>query len=35
MASELKRAALPAVIGLMGVAAYALLQITAPQPAQS
>ena len=33
MASELKRAALPAVIGLMGVAAYALLQITAPQPA--
>ena len=33
MASELKRAALPAVIGLMGVAAYGLLQITAPQPA--
>jgi RND family efflux transporter MFP subunit len=33
MASELKRAALPAVIGLMGVAAYTLLQITAPQPA--
>ena len=33
MVSELKRAALPAVIGLIGVAAYALLQITAPQPA--
>ena len=33
MVSELKRAALPAVIGLIGVAAYALLQVTAPQPA--
>ena len=32
MVSELKRAALPAVIGLVGVAAYTLLQITAPQP---
>ena len=33
MVRELQRAALPAVIGLMGVAAYTLLQITAPQPA--
>ena len=33
MVSELKRAALPVVIGLVGVAAYILLQITAPQPA--
>jgi RND family efflux transporter MFP subunit len=33
MVSELKRAALPIVIGLVGVAAYILLQITAPQPA--
>ncbi len=33
MVSELKRAALPVVIGLVGVAAYTLLQITAPQPA--
>jgi RND family efflux transporter MFP subunit len=33
MVSELKRAALPVGIGLMGVAAYILLQITAPQPA--
>jgi RND family efflux transporter MFP subunit len=33
MVSELKRAALPIVIGLVGVAAYTLLQITAPQPA--
>ena len=33
MVSELKRAALPTVIGLMGVAVYTLLQITAPQPA--
>ena len=29
MVSELKRAALPVGIGLMGVAAYILLQITA------
>jgi len=33
MVSELKRAALPVVIGLVGLAAYTLLQITAPQPA--
>ena len=33
MVSELKRAALPAVIGLIGVAVYTLLQVTAPQPA--
>ncbi len=33
MVSELKRAALPVMIGLVGVAAYTLLQITAPQPA--
>ena len=33
MVSELKQAALPVVIGLVGVAAYTLLQITAPQPA--
>ena len=33
MIGELKRATLPAVIGLMGLAVYALLQITAPQPA--
>ena len=33
MVSELKRAALPAVIGLVGVSVYALLQATAPQPA--
>ena len=35
MVSELKRAALPAVIGLIGVAVYTLLQVTAPQPAPS
>ena len=33
MVSELKRAALPVVIGLVGVDVYALLQITKPQPA--
>ena len=33
MVSELKRAALPVMIGLVGVAAYTVLQITAPQPA--
>ena len=33
MVSELKQAALPVVIGLVGLAAYTLLQITAPQPA--
>ena len=33
MVSELKRAAFPVVIGLVGVAIYILLQVTAPQPA--